>query len=177
MGIQKYLREISTRYTASSIIGLDINKCLSLFMLVIILFTGCILALNGSARCLWTTSLAGEFSATEWNFESRAAPGLQYHGQGEELLHLTRAKTTKVWLLKFSGALRFTLSWLVPASWILVEQVSREGMGRKATNFTPPFTHHYFVRRLSPPVLTRLPLRFRFFRFDKRKNKVCYSSL
>ena len=46
----------------------------------------------------------------------------------------------------------------------------------KATSPTFPSTH-YFVRRLSPPVLTRLPLRFRFFRFDKRKNKVCYSSL
>ena len=109
MGIQKYLREISTRYTASSIIGRDINRFLSLFMLVIISSTGCIFALHGLARCLWTASLAGEFSTTEWNFESRAAPGLQYPRQGEELLHLTRAKTTKVWLLKFPGALRFTL--------------------------------------------------------------------
>lgn len=75
-----------------------------------------------------------------------ASRGIQCHGmefriQGRARSTIPRvrrgasssqeSKDNKGLALKFSGALRFTLSWLVPVCWVLVEQVSREGMGWK----------------------------------------------
>lgn len=180
MEMQKYLREISTRYTASSIIGLDINKCLSLSMLVIILFTGCILALNRISKMPLNdvASRGIQWHGMEFRIQGRARSTIPRVRRGASSSH--ESKDNKG--LAFKVFWCFEVHAFVACPGMLgpsgagITRGHRVEVSLKATSPTFPSTD-YFVRRLSPPVLTRLPLRFRFFRFDKRKNKVCYSSL